>query len=47
MKDVVSRSYPGPKETVFMGPEEALIFAADMKWQRKVDELRSPGKKTA
>ena len=47
MKDVVSRSYPGPKETVFMSPEEALAFAADMKWQRKVDELRSPGKKTA
>ena len=47
MKDVVSRSYPGPKGNGLHGPEEALTFAAEMKWQRKVDELRSPGKKTA
>jgi 3-methyl-2-oxobutanoate hydroxymethyltransferase len=47
MKDVVSRSYPGPKETVFMSPEEALAFAGDMKWERKIEELRSPAKKTA
>ena len=47
MKDVVSRNYPGPKETVFMTPEEALTFATDMKWKRKVEQLRSPAKKTA
>jgi 3-methyl-2-oxobutanoate hydroxymethyltransferase len=47
MKDVVSRSYPGEKETVFMPPEEALTFAQEMKWERKVDELRSAQKKSA
>ncbi len=41
MKDVTTRSYPGPKETVFMSPEEALAFAKEMKWERKVEELRS------
>jgi len=30
------RDYPGPKETVFMAPEEALAFAQDMKWERKI-----------
>jgi len=47
MKDVVTRSYPGEKETVFMPPEEALTFAQDMKWERKIDELRSANKKSA
>jgi 3-methyl-2-oxobutanoate hydroxymethyltransferase len=47
MKDVVNRNYPGPKETVFMSPEECLLFAQEMKWERKVDELRSAAKKTA
>jgi len=47
MKDVVSRSYPGEKETVFMPPEEALTFAQEMKWDRKIDELRSDKKKSA
>jgi 3-methyl-2-oxobutanoate hydroxymethyltransferase len=47
MKDVVNRDYPGPKETVFMSPEECLLFAQDLKWERKVDELRSAAKKTA
>jgi hypothetical protein len=30
-----------------MSPEECLLFAQDMKWERKVDELRSAAKKTA
>ena len=47
MKDVVSRDYPAAKETVFMAPEEALTFAQEMKWERKIDELRSATKKTA
>jgi 3-methyl-2-oxobutanoate hydroxymethyltransferase len=47
MKDVQTRNYPGEKETVFMKPEEALAFATEMKWERKVDELRSGNKKTA
>ena len=41
MKDVVSRSYPGPKETVFMDDEHLLAFAKDMKWERKIDEVRT------
>jgi len=40
MKDVVSRSYPGPKETVFMDDEQLLAFAKDMKWDRKIEEVR-------
>lgn len=47
MKDVVSRDYPAAKETVFMKPEEALAFAKDLKWESKIDELRSAEKKTA
>jgi hypothetical protein len=47
MKDVVNRAYPAEKETVFMAPEEALSFAKEMKWDRKVDELRSTQKKSA
>jgi hypothetical protein len=47
MKDVVSRSYPGEKETVFMSPEECKAFATEMKWERKLEELGSPQKKTA
>ena len=40
MKDVRSRSYPGPKETVFMDAEQLLAFAKDMKWERKIEEVR-------
>jgi hypothetical protein len=47
MKDVVDRAYPAEKETVFMNPEECLAFAQEMKWERKIDELRSAKKKTA
>jgi hypothetical protein len=47
MKDVVNRAYPAEKETVFMAPEEALAFAQEMKWESKVDELRSAKKKSA
>jgi 3-methyl-2-oxobutanoate hydroxymethyltransferase len=47
MNDVKSRSYPGPKETVFMAPEELRAFAAEMKWQRKLDELGSGARRTA
>jgi hypothetical protein len=43
----VNRTYPAEKETVFMPPEEALAFAQEMKWERKIDELRSAKKKTA
>ena len=39
MKDVVTRDYPGPKETVQMDPEELKIFAKDMKWEKKLEEL--------
>ena len=44
MKDVVNPAYPAEKETVFMTPEEALAFAQEMKWERKIDELRSAKK---
>ena len=47
LKDVVNRAYPAEKETVFMAPEEALAFAQEMKWERKIDELRSAKKKSA
>ena len=46
MKDVTTRSYPGPKETVFMEKEELTAFAKDMKWEKKLEELGS-GKKGA
>jgi 3-methyl-2-oxobutanoate hydroxymethyltransferase len=39
MADVRSRSYPGPKETVFMEPDELVKFAKDMKWEKKLDEV--------
>src|SRR6476659_10259512 len=39
MADVRSRNYPGPKETVFMGSEELMKFAKDMKWEKKLDEI--------
>ena len=44
MADVRSRSYPGPKETVFMDPEELTAFAKDMKWEKKLAELGSKKK---
>ena len=46
MKDVTTRSYPGPKETVFMEKEELKTFAKEMKWEKKLEELGS-GKKSA
>jgi hypothetical protein len=47
MKDVVNRAYPAEKETVFMTPEECMAFATEMKWERKIDEMRSAKKKSA
>lgn len=47
MDDVRTRSYPGPKETVFMADDDLLEFAKMVKWEKKVDELRSKEKKTA
>lgn len=47
MNDVRSRSYPGPQETVFMADEDALEFATAMKWERKIDEIKSQTKKSA
>jgi 3-methyl-2-oxobutanoate hydroxymethyltransferase len=46
MKDVVDRDYPGPKETINMADEELLEFAKAMKWERKIDEIKS-GQKQA
>ncbi len=46
MKDVVERDYPGPKETISMAEDELLEFAKAMKWERKIDEVKS-GKKKA
>jgi 3-methyl-2-oxobutanoate hydroxymethyltransferase len=43
MTDVRSRSYPGPKETVFMAPEELKAFAKDMKWEQKLEEIGKAG----
>lgn len=45
MKDVVERDYPGPAETVHMAPEELETFAREMKWERKIDEIKSGAKK--
>jgi 3-methyl-2-oxobutanoate hydroxymethyltransferase len=45
MNDVRSRSYPGPEETVFMAQEDALEFAKTVKWEKKIDEIRSDVKK--
>jgi 3-methyl-2-oxobutanoate hydroxymethyltransferase len=47
MNDVVSRSYPAEKETVFMAPEECKAFATEMKWDSKLEELGSRPRKTA
>ncbi len=47
MSDVRTRSYPGPQETVFMADVEALEFAKALKWDRKIDELKSGTKKLA
>jgi 3-methyl-2-oxobutanoate hydroxymethyltransferase len=41
MADVRSRSYPGPKETVYMDPEELITFAKDMKWEKKLEQLQT------
>lgn len=47
MKDVVDRDYPGPKETIHMGDEELMAFAKAMKWERKIDEIKSGQKKAS
>ena len=47
MNDVVSRSYPAEKETVFMAAEECKAFATEMKWDSKLEELESRPRKTA
>lgn len=39
MNDVRSRDYPGPKETVFMDNSELEMFAREMKWDAKLEEL--------
>ncbi|MBU1210745.1 MAG: 3-methyl-2-oxobutanoate hydroxymethyltransferase [Alphaproteobacteria bacterium] len=41
MKDVVDRDYPGPAETVTMAPEELEAFAKAVKWEKKLDEIKS------
>ncbi len=41
MKDVVDRDYPGPKETINMQPDELEAFARDMKWERKLEEIKA------
>ncbi|MFV0368952.1 MAG: 3-methyl-2-oxobutanoate hydroxymethyltransferase [Hyphomicrobiaceae bacterium] len=47
MKDVVDRDYPGPKETINMPDEELLAFAQAMKWERKIDEIKTGQKKAS
>jgi 3-methyl-2-oxobutanoate hydroxymethyltransferase len=47
MDDVKTRSYPGPKETVFMDAEQLRTFANEMKWQKKLDELGPTPKRAA
>jgi 3-methyl-2-oxobutanoate hydroxymethyltransferase len=47
MDDVKTRSYPGPKETVFMDAEQLRTFAGEMKWQKKLDELGPIPKRAA
>jgi 3-methyl-2-oxobutanoate hydroxymethyltransferase len=47
MKDVVERDYPGPKETINMAEDELLEFAKAMKWERKIDEVKSGNKKAS
>jgi 3-methyl-2-oxobutanoate hydroxymethyltransferase len=47
MDDVKTRSYPGPKETVFMDAEQLRTFASEMKWQKKLDELGPTPKRAA
>ena len=37
--EVRSRTYPGPEHTIYMKPEELHKFAADMKWERKLEQL--------
>lgn len=46
MKDVVERDYPGPAETINMDPAELETFAREMKWERKLEEIKSGGKKS-
>lgn len=47
MKDVVERDYPGPKETINMADDELLEFAKAMKWERKIDEIKSGHKQAS
>ena len=37
--EVRSRAYPGPEHTIYMKPEELQKFAAEMKWDRKLEQL--------
>ena len=47
MKDVVDRDYPGPKETINMPDEELLAFAQAMKWESKIEEIKTGQKKAS
>lgn len=37
--EVRSREYPGPEHTIYMKPEELRKFAAEMKWESKLEQL--------
>jgi len=39
MKDVKSRDYPGPQETVYMNDDQVETFAREMNWDSKLEEL--------
>jgi len=37
--EVRRREYPGPEHTIYMKPEELRKFAAEMKWESKLEQL--------
>ena len=37
--EVRSRVYPGPEHTIYMQPDELRKFAAEMKWESKLEQL--------
>ncbi|MBL94942.1 MAG: 3-methyl-2-oxobutanoate hydroxymethyltransferase [Magnetovibrio sp.] len=39
MRDVKARTYPAPEHTVYMSDEEIEIFAKDLNWDTKLEEL--------
>jgi len=41
MADVKSRDYPGPENTIYMKEEELLVFAKEMDWNTKLEELET------